>query len=234
MGKNLIQQRRGKGTPRYRSPGHRFIGKVSYQFLPKEVKEGIVLDIVDAPGRTTPVAVVDFGGQKFLQIAHEGMFVGQPVDFSEAKEGNILPLKEIPEGSKIYNIELVPGDGGRLCRSSGTFAVLTSREGKKAVVLLPSKEKKTLSAQCRATVGTAASAGRLEKPFMKAGSKFYAMRALNKLWPRSRGVAMNAVDHPFGGQTRPGKVKSVSRHMPPGKKVGSISPRRMGKKKRKA
>lgn len=233
MGKNLIQQRRGKGSPRYRSPGHRFIGKVSYQYLPKELKEGIVFDIIDAPGKTTPVAVIDFSGQKFLQIAHEGMHVGQLIDFNEPKEGNILPLKKIPEGSKIYNIELIPRDGGRLCRASGTFAMVVSREENKAVVLLPSKEKKTLSADCKATIGSAASSGRIEKPFMKAGTKFYAMRTLNRLWPKTRGVAKNAVDHPFGGQTRPGKVKSVSRHMPPGKKVGSISPRRMGKKKRK-
>ncbi len=232
MGKNLIQQRRGKGTPRYRSPGHRFVGKVSYTYIPDDAQRGVVEDIIDAPGRTTPLAVINFNGQKFLQIAHQGMHVGQKVDFDETREGNILPLGKVQEGSKIYNVELNPGDGGKLCRASGCFATLISKEGGKVVVLLPSKEKKTLSAECRATVGSVASSGRTERPFMKAGSKFYAMRALNRLWPRTKGVAKNAVDHPFGGQTKPGKVKSVSRHMPPGKKVGSISPRRMGKKKR--
>ena len=234
MGKNLIQQRRGKGTPRYRSPSHRFVGVINYSLIPAGAQRGVVLDIIDAPGRTSPVAVIDFGGQKFLQIAHEGMFTGQQINFSESRLGNILRLGDILEGTKIYNIELNPGDGGKLCRASGAFATLISREGNKVVVLMPSKEKKTLSANCRATIGNVASSGRTEKPFMRAGAKFYAMRALNRLWPRTKGVAKNPVDHPFGGQTKPGKVKSVSRHMPPGKKVGSISPRRMGKKKRKA
>jgi large subunit ribosomal protein L2 len=234
MGKQLIQQRRGRGSPRYRSPGHRFIGAVTYNTLPMNAGIGVVTDIVDAPGRTTPIAVIAFDNQRFLQIAHEGMHVGQHVDFNEAKSGNILHLGDVPEGTKIYNIELNPGDGGKLCRASGAFATLISREGNKAVILLPSKEKKVLSANCRATIGTAASGGRIEKPFMKAGTKFYAMRALNRLWPKTKGVAKNAVNHPFGGQTKPGKVKSVSRDMPPGKKVGSISPKRMGKKKRKA
>ena len=78
-----------------------------------------------------------------------------------------------------------------------------------------------------------AAGGRKDKPFRKAGTKFYAMRTLNRMWPRVKGVAMNPVDHPFGGKTKPGKAKTVSRNMPPGKKVGSISARRMGKRKRK-
>jgi len=228
MGKNLRQQRRGRGTPRYSSPAHRFIGKPEY---PEKITEGTVVDIVHAPGRSTPLAVVDFHGQKQYIIPYRGMKIGQKVDLDSAEEGNILQLKNIPEGSKIFNLELLPGDGGRLCRSSGAFATMVTRGQDKCVVLLPSKEKKVLSGLCRATIGTAASSGRVEAPFMKAGKMFYAMRTRNKLWPRTSGVHMNPVDHPFGGQTRPGKHKTVSRHMPPGKKVGSISPRRTGKRK---
>src|SRR3989304_3074967 len=230
MGKNLIQQRRGRGTPRYKSPGHRFLGKVSYTFIPQN-KNGIVADIVDAPGRHAPVAVVDFSGKKVLHLAAEGMHVGQEINFSSLTDGNILELEKIPEGSKVCNIELHPGDGGKMCRSSGTFATLLTKEAKNIILLMPSNEKKVISSKCRATFGSIAGSGRVEKPFMKAGKKFYAVRTPNRLWPRGRGVAMNAVDHPFGGQTRPGKPKTVSRDMPPGKKVGSISPRRTGRKK---
>lgn len=234
MGKNLRQQARGKGGPRYRSPGHRFLGDVSYTYIPVNVQQGIVEDIVDAPGRSAPLAIVNFGGSKVLYLPPEGMSIGQQIDFQSPAKGNILQLTKIPEGTKVYNIELNPGDGGRICRSSGAFAMLISKEKNVCTVLLPSGEKKILNARCKASIGTVAGAGRTEKPFMKAGTKYYAMRAFNRLWPRTKGVAMNPVDHPFGGKTKPGKHKTVSRGMPPGRKVGSVAARRMGKRKRKA
>jgi large subunit ribosomal protein L2 len=222
MGKNLRQQRRGRGTQRYLVPSFRYLGKISYTNLPATA--GVVIDIVHAPGRRGPLAVVNFGGKKNFVIASEGMQVGRQFE--------IKKLKDIPEGSKIHNIELAPGDGGRLCRSSGAFATIISKEAKRCTVLLPSQEKKVLLLECLATMGSVASSGRIERPFRKAGTRFYLMRGLGKLYPRTSGVSMNPVDHPFGGQTRPGKPKSVSRHMPPGKKVGAISPRRTGKRKR--
>ena len=82
------------------------------------------------------------------------------------------------------------------------------------------------------TIGIPAGAGRKEKPFVKAGVMHYARKSRGKLYPRVSGTAMNPVDHPFGGKTKPGISKAVSRHAPPGRKVGSIAPRRMGKKKR--
>lgn len=226
MGKNLIQQRRGKGTPRYRTPRHKYIGKIKYPDIDKKIPAlaGTVTDIVHATGRTTPVAVVDFNGRKDLIIPSDDDFVGKGV--------SVIELSQIPEGAKIYNIELRPGDGGRLCRASGAFAMLITKENDKCTILLPSKEKKILKAQCRAMLGTAAGSGRTEKPFRKAGFKHFAMKARGKLYPVTKGVSMNAVDHPFGGKTSIGKQKTVSRHMPPGKKVGSISPKRTGKKKK--
>jgi large subunit ribosomal protein L2 len=232
MGKNLRQQRRGKGSIRYRSPSHNYIGKVSYDFIPAGAKSGIVKDIVDAPGRYLPLAKVEFGGRNVLHIPSKGLEIGTVIDFETPEKGNILELGKIPEGSSIFNIELHPGDGGRLCRSSGSFATLVTKETEKCIVLLPSKAKKTLSSRCRATIGTAAGSGRPTKPFRKAGVKHYAMKSMGRYYPMTSGVAKNAVDHPFGGSNL-GKHKSVSRHMPPGKKVGSISPRRMGKRKRK-
>ncbi len=231
MGKNLRQQRRGKGSPRYRSPSHRFMGKPEYK-ISQDATSGIVKNIIDAPGRLTPIAEIDVAGKKMLQIPHQGMQVGQHISFSEFEDGSILRLRNIPEGTKVYNIEIFPGDGGKLCRASGSFAMLITRERGRCVLLLPSKQKKVLSADCLATVGVAAGSGRTEKPFMKAGTKHLAMKAMNRLYPRTRGVAMNPVDHPFGGRGRPGKHKTVKRSAPPGRKVGSVAARRMGKKRK--
>ncbi|MBS3054816.1 MAG: 50S ribosomal protein L2 [Candidatus Aenigmarchaeota archaeon] len=229
MGKNLIQQRRGKGNPRYRSPSHRFPGLATYDNIPKGATSGIVTKIIDAPGKTLPLAEVDYNGTKVLHLPNQGISVGQTISMSSAEEGNIVTLKEIPEGTRIYNIELTPGDGGRLCRSSGTFAVVVAREEKKVVVLMPSKKKKEIPADCRATVGTTAGAGRIDKPFMKAGNKYHAMKALGKFTAKTSATNKNAVQHPFGGKNF-GKHKTVSRNRPPGRKVGSLAPRRTGKK----
>ena len=230
MGKNLIQQRRGKGNPRYRSPSHRFPGLASYDNIPKGAAAGMVTKIIDAPGKTLPLAEVDYNGKKVLHLPHQGIAVGQTISMSSIEEGNISSLKDIPEGTRIYNIELRPGDGGRLCRSSGTFAVVVAREEKNVTVLMPSKKKKEIPANCRATVGVTAGSGRTDKPFMKAGNKFHAMRALGKFAGKTSATHKNAVQHPFGGKNL-GKHKTVSRNMPPGRKVGSLSPRRTGKKR---
>ena len=232
MGKNLIQQRRGRGKGRYRSPGHRFLGRPSYSYIPRDSQNGIVVDIQDAPGRTTPLAVIEFRGKKILQIPHEGAFVGQKINMQDPTAGNILPLNRIQEGTKVFNIEVHPGDGGKLCRSSGSFATVISREGNRVVVEMPSKEKKVLSSGCLATIGSVAGGGRIEKPFLKAGYKYYARHATGRRYPTVRGVAMNSVDHPFGGSAKPGKQKSWSHDTPPGAKVGSISPRRTGRRKK--
>lgn len=229
MGKNLVQQRRGKGTPTYRSPSHRF--KVHSKY-PDEIKIGVIKDIIHAPGRSAPLAQIDSEGREVYITAANGMYVGQVISGSIA-EGNILRLRDIPEGSRIFNIELRPNDGGKLCRAAGSSALMITRGEKKCVIRLPSKEKRILSSKCRATIGIAASSGRKEKPFMKAGKKYHVMRSKNKLYPITSGVAMNPVDHPFGGQTKPGKHKTVSRDMPPGRKVGNIAARRTGKRKRK-
>jgi large subunit ribosomal protein L2 len=217
MGKNLRQQRRGKASPRY---------KASYKSsLSYELKDGTVVDILHSKGRRSPVAVMESAGKKFLQLASKGIRVTQKVEAAK--------LENIPEGSKIYNIEIRPGSGGKICRSPGTSATLITKERGKCILLLPSKEKKILPSECRAMIGEVAGSGKTEKPFKKAGSRFYAMKALGKLYPRTSGVSMNPVDHPFGGSAKPGKHKTVSRSQPPGKKVGSISPKRVGKRKGK-
>ena len=230
MGKNLKQQRRGKGNTRYLAPSHRYIGKIRYSEI--GVREGVVVDIVHSTGKTTPVAITDFNGQHELMIPAEGTYVGQKIAYgTELLNGNVVQLVSVPEGTKIFNIELRPGDGGKICRAPGSFATLAIRGDNKCVVELPSRKQVDINANCRATVGIPAGYGKKEKPFMKAGNKYHAMKAVGILYPTVRGAAQNPVDHPFGGKT--GKPKTVSRSAPPGRKVGMIAASRTGKRKSK-
>ncbi|MBN2250562.1 MAG: 50S ribosomal protein L2 [Candidatus Altiarchaeota archaeon] len=242
MGKRIIPQRRGRGGPRYRVPSHRFEGGVRY---PKtsEYAGGIggqVISITDDPARSAPVARILLEDFKEIRlIAPEGMRVGQWVSMGkDAKpvNGNILPLGSINEGTPIYNIELRPGDGGKIVRASGTSASVIShvREDGITYVRLPSKKTIPLKSDSRATIGKVAGGGRTGKPMVRAGQAHYKHKARNKLYPRVRGVAMNAVNHPHGGGSHgyTGRPSSVSRNTPPGRKVGHIAPKRTGRLKR--
>ncbi|MBC7107992.1 MAG: 50S ribosomal protein L2 [Methanomassiliicoccales archaeon] len=228
MGKNLRQQRRGRGGSQYRSPSHRHLGDIK---LPP-INEGVgrIIDLIHAPGRTGPLAEVDFEGQVFKMIASEGMQIGQEIFVGSSGAivpGNIMPLASIPEGTLIYNIESKPGDGGKFVRSAGNAAMVVSR-GAKVVVQLPSGAMRTFDPRCRATIGVVAGGGHKEKPFGKAGAKFHAYRSKSKAYFKVRGVAMNPVDHPHGGGSHQhvGKPSTVSRNAPPGRKVGRLSPKR--------
>jgi len=232
MGKRIIARARGKGGPRYRAPSHRYRGKVEY--LPITGIVGKVEDIVHDPGRSAPVAIVKFeDGKEVLHIASEGLKVGDAIVYGgEPKIGNVLPLEKIPEGTKIFGVETYPGSGPKLCRASGTYAIVIGKSEGKVKVQFPSGKIVELDAKCRATIGVPAGGGRIEKPWVKAGKKYHAMHARGKLFPRTKGVVMNPVDHPYGGKShRPRPSKGVSRHAPPGAKVGSIAARRFGKKK---
>ncbi|MEM5812798.1 MAG: 50S ribosomal protein L2 [Candidatus Aenigmatarchaeota archaeon] len=229
MGKRLRQQRRGKGSLVYQAPSHRFVTEARYKVVNQE---GVVVDILHDPARYAPVMLVDFGVEKQYLLAPSGIKTGDKISYGEEiKLGNIVELGKIPEGTKVCNIELNPGDGGKLCRAPGTFATVLGHEGDKTLVALRSRVIKALSNKCRAMIGVISGSGHRERPFMKAGNKYYAMKAKGRYYPIVSASSKAAVYHPFGGQTSPGKPRTVSRHMPPGKKVGSISPRRTGKKK---
>lgn len=234
MGKRLIQQRRGRGTLTYRSPSFRFKGEVKHHNLETS---GRVTDLVHCAGHTAPLMKVAYlSGEEVLNLAPEGVKIGDEIAIgrdAEIKEGNVLPLKNIPEGTLVHNIELSPGDGGKLVRSSGTFAKIVAKTDKSVRIILPSKKEKMFIPECRAAVGIVAGAGRLEKPFLKAGTRSKKMRARNKLYPIVSGVAMNSVDHPFGGSSSNSKGRPTlsARSAPPGRKVGMVAPRRTGRKK---
>ena len=236
MGKNLTQQKRGKGSPTYRAPSFRYAGKVGYLRHGQEVK-GKIADVIHCRGHSAPLIKVRYNNdEEILLQAPEGVRVGEDVsagENSQIKAGNTMQLRNIPEGIPIYNIENSPGDGGRFVRASGAFAKIVAKINNRIIVLLPSGKKKDFIADCRATIGVVAGGGRPEKPFLKAGNKFHAMRAKNKLWPIVSGLSMNAVDHPFGGHSSSSKGRPLQsgRNYPPGRKVGMISPKKTGRKK---
>jgi large subunit ribosomal protein L2 len=237
MGKNLIQQRRGKGTATFRAPSFRYKGATSHNKLTKETLKGRILDIVSCPGHSAPLVQIEYeNGEKTLMIAPEGVRVGDRVRSgpeSPVRVGCILPLKNIPEGTPIYNIESNPGDGGKFVKSSGTAAKIVGKTGAGISIKLPSNKQKIFNPECRACVGVIAGSGRTEKPFLKAGNRYYAKKAKNKIYPKVQGTSMNAVAHPFGGGSShiKGRPTQASRNSPPGRKVGSISPRRSGHKR---
>jgi len=237
MGHRLISQNRGRGTPTYRAPSHRFKAALKHPRVDEmEILYGTVTDIVHDPARSAPIANVLFdNGKEQLILAPEGMAVDDKIacgTSAEVKPGNSLPLAEIPEGVPVCNIESKPNDGGKFARSSGVYATVVSHERGKTVIQMPSGEMKWLNPKCRATIGIVAGGGRVDRPFLKAGKKYHKMKTRAAKYPRVSGIAMNAVDHPFGGGNRkhPGKPTTVSRNAPPGRKVGQIAARRTGKR----
>jgi large subunit ribosomal protein L2 len=236
MGKRLIQQRRGRINTKFNAPSHRYKGKVKYSYDIKE-NEGVVQDIIHDPGRTAPLVELKLkDDKKIISLAAEGMKVGDKILFSEKKKdvkvGNILPVGKIHEGAPIYNIEMKPGDGGKLVRAAGSNATIVSHDNNKTVIQLPSGRFKTIDSNCKATIGIVAGGGRKDKPFLKAGKKHHAYRTRGKQYPIVRGVAMCAVAHPHGGggHQHVGKPSTVKRGASPGRNVGSIAAKRTGRK----
>ncbi|MBU2496871.1 MAG: 50S ribosomal protein L2 [Nanoarchaeota archaeon] len=239
MGKRIIQQRRGRGTHTYKSPSHRFKAFIGYPRYSKELIQGRIEKLLHSTGYSAPLAKIKLSdGRVFYNLASEKMIEKNDIALGEdaqISEGNILPLGKIPEGTLVYNIELQPGDGGKFIRTAGTNGKILKHIDNKVSILMPSKEEKIFDARVRATIGIIAASGRQEKPFVKAGNRFYKMRAKNKLYPRTSPVKMNAVDHPFGGGRGKviGKPKTPPRFAPAGRKVGLLRARRTGRRKKK-
>jgi len=149
------------------------------------------------------------------------------------KIGNVLPLKSMPEGTIICNVEEKSGDRGKLARASGDYSTIVGHntENNTTRVRLPSGAKKIVSADCRAMVGVVGGGGRVDKPILKAGRAYHKYKAKRNVWPKVRGVAMNPVEHPHGGGNHQhiGHASTVARNSPAGKKVGLIAARRTGR-----
>jgi len=197
----------GRMTTRYLGGGH----KRKYRVIDfKRDKDGIpaiVHSIEYDPNRSARIALLFYkDGEKRYIIAPRGLEVGQELlsgkDVSP-EIGNSLPLSNIPLGTIIHNVELYPGRGGMLARSAGTYVQLIAREGKYAIIKLPSGETRRILVSCKATVGYVSNSDHKNVKHGKAGRRRWLGRR-----PRTRGVAMNPVDHPMGG----GEGKSSGGH----------------------
>ncbi len=202
------------------------------------VIQGQIVQILHDPGRGSPLASIKLEtGETYYTVVPEGVYEGQRTQIggkASVEIGNVLPLGKIPEGTMVCNIELSPRDGGKLARSSGSYATVVTHTPEGTILKLPSGRTRYVNDLCRATVGVISGAGRVEKPFLKAGAKFRLMKAKGHMYPRTRGVAMVAAAHPYGSSKRGArKVTTVSRGAPPGRKVGLIAARSSGKRKRR-
>ena len=239
MGKRIRVQRRGGGGPTWRAATHKRIAAVQYPALSKREMEGSIQgridEIVHEPGRGSPVAHVKLEtGQDYFTVVPEGVFQGQTIQMgskASVDTGNIITLGDVPPGTMVSNVELQPGDGGKVCRSSGTYATVVAHTPMGTMIKFPSRKTTYLNDLCRAMIGVVSGAGRVDKPFLKAGPRFHLFHAKGHKYQRTRGVAMVSAVHPYGSSKRGGrKVTTVSRHAPPGRKIGLIAARSTGRK----
>jgi large subunit ribosomal protein L2 len=197
----------GRRSMRYIGGGNKTMyRKVDFKRDKKEI-EAKVASIEYDPNRTAFIALLHYvDGEKRYIIAPQGLQVGSTVVSGDAiapEIGNALQLKAMPLGTNVHNIELQPGQGGKIVRSAGTSAQLTSKEEKYAVLKMPSGEIRKVLIQCYATVGVVSNGDHNLETAGKAGvNRWKGIR------PRNRGVAMNPVDHPMGG----GEGKSSGGH----------------------
>ncbi|MBN1116229.1 MAG: 50S ribosomal protein L2 [Bacteroidales bacterium] len=188
----------GKMTMRYIGGGHKQKYRV-IDFLRNKDGMSATVDTVEYdPNRTALIALVVYeDGEKRYIIAPNGIKVGQSIRSGKGvapEVGNTLTLDEIPLGTLVHNIELRPGQGGILARSAGSYGQLTSRDGRYAIIKLPSGESRMVLITCRATIGTVSNSDHGLEKSGKAGRNRWLGRR-----PRVRGVVMNPVDHPMGG-----------------------------------
>ena len=188
----------GVTCTRFRGGGH----KQKYRIIDfKRNRDGLVATVMSIeydPNRSSRIALLEYqDGEKTYILAPEGLTAGEKVmsgEDVEPKIGNCMPLKKIPLGLIIHNVELQPGHGGQVCRSAGTKATLTAREGKWAQITLPSGEVRRVSNECRATIGMIGNTDHMNVSLGKAGRARWMGRR-----PHNRGTSMNPVDHPMGG-----------------------------------
>lgn len=204
--KSLLVPRKKKGgrnnqgivTSRFRGGGH----KQMYRLIDfKRKKDGVsasVKSIEYDPNRSARIALIQYAdGEKSYILAPDGLKQGDAVmsgETAEPKPGNCLPLKKVPLGMSVHNVELQPGRGGQVCRSAGASATLSAREADWAQITLPSGEVRRLNAECRATIGAIGNADHMNISLGKAGRKRWKGRK-----PHNRGTSQNPVSHPMGG-----------------------------------
>jgi large subunit ribosomal protein L2 len=219
----------GRITARYRGGGH----KRRYRLIDfKRDKDNVpakVAAIEYDPNRSARIALLHYlDGEKRYIIAPLGLEVGQMVESgpdADIKVGNALPLKNIPVGTTVHNVEMQPGKGGQLVRSAGAGAQLMAKEGDYVTLRLPSGEFRMVHQNCRATIGQVGNVEHENITIGKAGRSRWLDRR-----PRVRGVAMNPVDHPHGGGEGRSPVGRPTPVTPWGKPTLGARTRKKGKK----
>ncbi|KIW98414.1 60S ribosomal protein L2-B [Cladophialophora bantiana CBS 173.52] len=244
MGRVIRNQRKGRGSI---FTSHTRLRKGAAKFRQLDYSErhgyirGVVTEIIHDPGRGAPLARVQFrspykyGLKTETFIANEGLFTGQFIYAGKNAAlniGNILPLGAVPEGTVVSNVEEKTGDRGALGRTSGNYVTVIGHnpdEGKTRVKL-PSGAKKVVLSSARGMIGIVAGGGRTDKPMLKASRAKHKFAVKRNSWPKTRGVAMNPVDHPHGGGNHQhiGKASTISRYAAQGQKAGLIAARRTG------
>ncbi len=204
--KSLLVPRKKKGgrnnhgvvTSRFRGGGHKKMYRIIDFRRRKDNVWATVESVEYDPNRSARIALIKYeDGEKAYILAPDGLKAGYRVMSgaeAEPKPGNCMPLRKIPLGMSIHNVELAPGRGGQLGRSAGTGAVLSAREGDWAQVSLPSGEIRRVHIDCRATVGVISNADHMNISLGKAGRTRWMGRK-----PHNRGTSQNPVSHPMGG-----------------------------------
>lgn len=204
--KSLVTPKNKKGgrnfqgvvCSRFRGGGH----KQMYRVIDfKRVKDNVWANVVAVeydPNRSARIALLQYDdGEKAYILAPDGLKAGDKLmsgPDAEPRPGNCLPLRKIPLGMTVHNVELQPGRGAQICRSAGTSCVLSAREGTWAQITLPSGEVRRVPIDCRATIGVVGNADHMNISLGKAGRKRWMGRK-----PHNRGTSMNPVSHPMGG-----------------------------------
>src|SRR5262245_21708131 len=204
--KSLLKPHRKKGgrnnqgivCVRFRGGGHKRMYRIIDFKRRKDNVWATVVSIEYDPNRSSRIALLQYeDGEKTYILAPEGLKANDRVlsgEEAEPRLGNCLPLRRIPLGMAIHNVEMQPGRGGQLCRSAGTSATLTAREGRWAQLTHPSGEVRRINSECRGTIGTIGNADHMNISLGKAGRKRWLGRR-----PHNRGTSMNPVSHPMGG-----------------------------------
>jgi len=204
--KALLEPKKKKGgrnhqgivCSRFRGGGHKQMYRIIDFKRKKDNVWATVTSIEYDPNRTSRIALLTYDdGEKTYILAPEGLKAGDKIVSGESIEprvGNCMPLRLVPLGMSVHNLEMQPGRGGQLCRSAGTSATLTAREGRWAQVTLPSGEVRRVSSECRATIGVIGNAEHMNISLGKAGRKRWMGRK-----PHQRGTSQNPVSHPMGG-----------------------------------
>lgn len=194
----------GRVTSRRRGGGVKRLYRIIDFKRDKKGVPAVVAEIEYDPNRTARIALLNYAdGEKRYILAPQGLKQGDKImagadsrtgQMADIKPGNALEMAKIPVGTVIHNIEMSPGRGGQMCRSAGTYAQLVAKEGKYALLRLPSGEVRKVLASCMATIGQVGNLSHENISLGKAGRNRWLGRR-----PKVRGVAMNPIDHPLGG-----------------------------------